>query len=158
MFDITKCAKTIEGSKCISLKKIIPKRALVTYHSSAMIDMLIKNNVQPDNTKQIPVWPESCQVQPKLLLAEFVNIKCIFGVCNSSRPPFNSDLCSFKTPYCFLPFFFVHALFFLLLLLCLLLTVIWPSTDPGSDSCSAAQFLGPGPALKCQAIWAQCWS
>lgn len=35
---------------------------------------LLPEDVQLDNTKTMPEWPEDCEVQPKLLLAEFVNI------------------------------------------------------------------------------------
>lgn len=84
-----------------------------------------------------------------------------FGVCNSLRPLYSSVLCFLKTCvspiivfltlFCYIPFFPVV---FRVGSNCLLFTVIWPSTDPGYDSCPAAQLLEPGPALKRRAIWA----
>lgn len=63
----------------------------------------------------------------------------------------------------FKPVSHLHTIFFFCLIpplpphffpFCPLFTVIWPSTDPGYDSCPAAQILEPGPALIRRAIWA----
>lgn len=88
------------------------------------------------------------------------------GVCGTTRPLYSSVLSFLKT--CASPWFYSshlkkkkwHAPFppFVFLLPlgidCLLFTVIWPNTDPGYDSCPAAQFLEPGPARTHQVIWA----
>lgn len=73
----------------------------------------------------------------------------LFGVFNPSRLFCSSNLCFLlNQDGC--------SLHFLLLLVSnrLALTVAWPSTGPSSDPCSAALYLGPGPALKPQARWA----
>lgn len=81
--------------------------------------------MDPDSTKQIPVWPEYSEMQPKLLLAEFVNMDCILGSA-AHWGPFIAQSCSSLKPVCpprsqffFFFFFLTHALQFPHLLFCL---------------------------------------